>query len=231
MATAHADTISNVLQIVADLRGESSVNTNANRVRAVSRAERDFARRKKWDFFHLKNQTVSGSGVNAYTVGTTTYNYLEHGLSEVFVSSSGSTTEDTRHDIVDFNRFKLLYNLNASEKLVYEYYDTANDLWKMYISPAPEATDTITYSHFWIPAKKTSATDTVHAPDMRILAYLALADIFSGEDEDDKSIDAKNMAEQLINEVMGASNSPNVNQLYSFSSITNAKGNRGLGSY
>lgn len=228
MATTHSDTISGVLQIVADLRGETSVNTNANRVRAVSRAERDFARRKKWDFFHLKNQTASGTGASAYTIGTATYNYLEHGLSELFV---GDIIEENRFDIVDYHRYKLLYNNNPSSKLVYEYYDAANELWKIYLNPAPSASETITYSHYWIPAKKTNATDVVHCPDMRILAHLALADIYSGEDEDDKSIDSKNMAEQLINEVLGASNSPNVNQLYSFSSIVNARGTRGLGSY
>jgi len=231
MATLHTDTITNVLQIVSDLRGETTTNTNAIRVRAVSRSERDFARRYNWDFFHLKGQNQVGSGVADYTIGSATYPYRERGVTEVFVSTDGSTTEDKRYSIVDFHRFKNIYNNNTSANIVYEWFDAANDLWKLHINPAPSASETITYAHFWIPPKKTSATDNVHCPNMRILALLALGDIYAGEDEDDKAIDAKNEAEQLINEALGLSNSSNVNQLRTFGSITNSITSRGIGSY
>lgn len=231
MATQTADTISNVLQIVSDWRGEASTNTDANRVRAVSRAERAFARRKLWDYFHLKDQTMSGDGNNNYTIGSATNQYMEKGLSELFVSSDGGTTEDKRHQIVDFHRYKNIYNNNNATKMVYEWYDSTNDFWKIHINPAPSNADTITYSYFWVPAKKTLASETVYCPDMNILAHLALADIYQGEDEQDLSLDEKAAAEQIISEIFGIQNSPNVNQLYSMSSITNATSFRGLGTY
>lgn len=231
MATQTADTISNVLQIVSDWRGESTTNTDANRVRAVSRSERAFARRKLWDYFHLKNATQSGDGTNDYTIGDTTNNYMEKGLSELFVSSDGSTTEDKRYSIVDYHRYKNIYNNNNASKIVYEWYDSANDLWKIHVSPAPAATDTLTYSHYWVPAKKTSSSETVYCPDMNILARLALADIYQGEDEQDLALEELQKAEQIISEIFGIQNSPNVNQLYSMTSITNSTRFRGLGTY
>lgn len=231
MATQTADTISNVLQIVSDWRGESTIKTDANRVRAVSRSERAFARRKLWDYFHLKNKTQSGDGGNDYTIGDSTNHYMEKGLSELFVSTDGSTTEDKRYSIVDYHRYKNIYNNNTSTKMVYEWYDSANDLWKIHINPAPAADETLTYSHFWVPAKKDSSSDTVYCPDMNILAHLSLAEIYQGEDEIDSSLDEKQAAEQIISEIFGIQNSPNVNQLYSMTSITNAISFRGIGTY
>lgn len=231
MATATADTISNVLQIVSDLRGESTVNTDARRVRAVSRAEVSFARRKLWDYFHRKNQTMSGDGTNDYTIGDSTYLYQEKGLSELFVSSDGGTTEDKRYAIVDFHRYKNIYNNNNATKIAYEWYDSANDLWKIHINPAPSASDTITYSYYWQPAKKTSSSSTVYCPDMNILAYLTSADIYTGEDEPELAQDALQFAENIIQEIFGKSNTPHVNQTYAMTSITNSISFRGIGTY
>lgn len=231
MATATADTISNVLQIVSDWRGESSVNTDASRVRAVSRAEIAFARRKLWDYFHLKNQTATGDGTNDLTIGDSTNYYTEKGLSELFVSTDGSTSEDKRYSIYDFHRYKNIYNNNNTTKMAYEWYDSANDLWKIHINPAPTASDTITYSYYWQPPKKTSSSDTVYCPDMEILAHLALASIYKGEDEVEAALQEMNEAEQIITEIFGKSNSPHVNQTYAMTSITNAISPRGIGTY
>lgn len=231
MATGTAHTITSVLQIVSDWKGESSTNTDADRVRAVSRSEVTFARRKLWDYFHLKNQTVSGDGSNDYTIGDATNRYQEKGLSEVFVSTDGGTSEDKRYAIVDFHRYKNIYNNNNSAKICYEWYDSANDLWKIHINPAPSASDTITYSFYWQPAPKTSSSDTVYCPDINILAHLTAAEVYMGEDEQDLAQDELALAEQIISEMFGKSNSPNVNQLYSMSSSTNSITFRGIGTY
>jgi len=56
--------VSTILQIISDLRGESSVNTDAVRIRAISDANKDFALRKNWGFYLYPNQTMVGSAVN-----------------------------------------------------------------------------------------------------------------------------------------------------------------------
>lgn len=227
MATLTADTIENVLQIVSDLRGENTTNTDAKRVRAVSRAERDFAKRQ---FFrtHRIESTETGTGNNSYTIGSASYPMRSKGLSEVFV---GGTTEDKRHGIVDFNAFKALYNNNNSIRVAYEWYDQANDAWKVYINPAPESGVTIYYTYYYEPPKKTSTSDLVVCPNPRILALLALADIYEGEDEGDMALEKKAEAEQLISEVMGVDDAPAVNQTYAFSVQQNSVYSRGIGTY
>jgi len=217
MASNQQDTIQNVLQIISDLRGESSTNTDAIRLRAVSRANLDFARRIYWRAYRLDNQTKVGSAVNSYQIDSTTNPMRMKGLTEVFVaktSDTDKTQEGMRYKIVDYNAYKELYNADNSDRLVYEWFDAANDIWKMYINPAVKATETITYSYYWEPPTKTLTTDKVMCPNMRIIALLALAEIYESEDEAEMAVDKKNEAEQLISECVSKENSPAVNQIY-----------------
>jgi hypothetical protein len=227
MATNINVLVSSVLQIISDLRGESSVNTDASRIRAVSRANQDFALRRFWKFYLLPNQTKVGDGTNDYSISVTNYPMRFKGLIEVFVDSGTTTQEAYRHQIVDFNVYKKLYNENNSDLLVYEWYDKANDAWKMHINPAPAATDTITYSYYWVPPTLTATTDYCLCPNPKIIALLASADIHIGEDEVDVADKEKNEAEQLINEVIGVDNAPAQNQTYGTPVIEG----KGLGNY
>ena len=61
MSTNTKTTVLDILQQISDLRGESTTDTGANRIRFVSRAERDFARRSFRRIFLLKDQAVVGS--------------------------------------------------------------------------------------------------------------------------------------------------------------------------
>lgn len=230
MATIYKDTITNVLQIVSDLRGESSANTSANRVRAVSRSERDVAKRKFWRLFLLREQTAgTGDGVTAsFTVGSSTYQMRDKGLYEVFV---GGYNESNRYTIVDHTQFQAAVNQNASARLAYQWYDAANDLWKVRINPIPSTGDVVYYSYFWVPAAKTSATDYVYCFDMKILAHLANADIYEGEEEPDMSLDQINKAEVLIASYEGVEEAPAINQVYQMQSVENRASSRGIGSY
>ena len=234
MATNLSLTVNDVLQIVSDLRGESSVNTDANRIRAVSRANQDFARRMFWRFYLLKDQTQVGDATNNYTIGSATYPMRMKGLTEVFVAlttETDKTQESMKYYLVDFNVYKTLYNSNNSERMVYEWFDTANDLWKMHINPAPQTTETITYSFYWEPPAKTATTDEIICPDTQVLARLALAQIYEGEDEQTMAKDLKNEAEQLITEYISKENAPAVNQIYTVNPIESGTSNRGFGSY
>lgn len=234
MATNLHDTVANVLEIVSDLRGESSTNTNAARIRAVSRANQDFAKRKFWRFYLYPNQTTVGTAVNDYTVGSATYPMRYKGLTEVFValtSDTDKTTEADRYAIVDYNKYKNLYNLNNSEQIVYEWYDVANDVWKMHINPAPAATETITYSYYWEPPELTATTEYVTCPNIKIIALLALGEIYDGEDEQDSADKVRNEAEQLISELIGLDNAPAVNQLYQMYPIESSISSKGIGEY
>jgi len=226
--------VSDVLEIVSDLRGESSTNTDANRIRAVSRANQDFARRKFWKFYLKPDQTTVGSAVNDYTIGSSTYPMRFKGLTEVFVAKTSDTVktlESMRHTIIDFNTYKNLYNQANSVQIVYEWFDSANDLWKMHINPAPAATQTITYSYYWEPPEITLASEYVICPNTRIIAYLALAEIYDGEDEGDLADKRRIEAEQLIAEVIGQDNAPAVNQLITMYPIESATTSTGIGTY
>jgi hypothetical protein len=228
MATQTATTVLTILQMISDARGETSTNTDAARIRAVSRAERDFAKRRFWRIHLLKDQTTTGDGSNSnFTIGSSSYPMRAKGLTEVFV---GGTTEDKRYQVVDFSQFKLLYNGNNAAQIAYEWYDATNDLWKMKINPTPGNGDTITYSYFWEPPTRTSTSDTVVCYNMDILFRLALAYIYEGEDED-KYKEQLALAESLIDETTGMENSPAQGQLYVMGAIENISKNRGIGSY
>lgn len=231
MATLTHSTVNDVLQIISDLRGESSVNTDASRIRIISRAYQDFSVRKYWRVFKLHDQTTTANGTDrSYAFGSTNYPARPQGksLCEVFV---GGTTEDKRHDIVDFSEYKVRVNNNASDKVAYEWYDAANDAWKMYINPLPASGDTITYSYFWCPPAVTTTAGVIVCPNTDIIALLALKDIYSAEDELQKSQLAAQDADNLITEQFGYENSPAEGQRYSMGAIENSGRNRGIGSY
>ena len=231
MATNISHTVETILQIISDLRGESSTNTDANRIRAVSRANQDFARRKLWKFYLLLDQTQTGDATNEYTIGSATNPMRYKGLTEVFVDSAGATEESDRIRILDYNVAKQTYNSSNTYRFVYEWYDSANNAWKMHINPAPKATETITYSFYWEPPTLTATTDTVICPNPKIIALLALSQLHDGEDEKDLGIQEKNEAEMLIGEIIGLDNSPAVNQTYSVGTVSNPSGNSGYGTY
>lgn len=223
-------TITSILQMVSDLRGESATNTDASRVRAVSRAEQDFAGRM---FFrvHLKRLVSAGTGdgtTQDFTIGSTSFPMRMKGLTEVSV---GGTTEDKRYQVIDYHTYINQVNNDNSRRIAYEWFDVTNDLWKVHINPAPASGSTVYYSYFYEPAAKTSASDNVYCPRPKILAKLALKDIYEGEDEDDKADTVAQEAEQLISEVMGIENSPAINQVYTMGSIENSTRSRGVGSY
>lgn len=236
MATNTATTVSNILQMVADLRGESSVDTSAFRIRLASSAEQDVAKRMLWRHFHIKDSTMVGSGVNSYTIGSATFPYRTKGLSELFVATTiGLTTpnsEGSRYQIIDFQAFKNAYNRNSAAQVCYEWYDATNNLWKIYINPAPTALQTITYSYYYDPPVRTSTSDLIVCPNPVIIAYSVLSDIFASEYDDQKSQLYKQQEEQLIDEMIGRENSPAVGQRYTMDDIENSgTRNRGIGTY
>jgi len=228
MATNTQGTVLNVLQIISDLRGESSVNSNSDRIRAVSRANRDFALRRFWRTHYLKDQTISSSGTGDETIGSTLYPMRMKGLSEVFI---GGTTEDKRYPVVDFNAYKLLVNGNSAERICYEWYDKTNDFWKVHINPTPTAAQTIYYSYFWEPPTLTLTTDIVVCPALKVIALIALGDIYLGEDETQKALLSKQDAEQIISELEGIESAPAENQTYQMQSAENLPRFRGIGTY
>lgn len=231
MATNLQLTVNDVLQIISDLRGESSINSDAIRIRAVSRANQDFARRRFWKFYRLEDQAMVGDGTKNYTIGSATYPMRMKGLTEIFVSKTSDTDktqESMRVSVLDFNLYKTLFNTDNSDKIAYEWFDSANDLWKIHINPAPAATDTITYTYYWEPPTKSSTTDEILCPDINILARMALAQIYEGEDEQDMARNMKQEVEQLIAEYIGKDNAPAVNQLISVPSAITTKG---IGNY
>lgn len=224
MATLSKYTVQDALEMISDLRGESSTNTDAKRIRAVTRAEKDFAERKFWATHLLADQSQAGDGTSNYTIGSATYPMRLNGLCDIRI---GGTSETYRYDIVDINTYKVEVYENSSAQVCYLWLDIANDLWKVHVNDTPAATDTIYYSFYWTPPKRTATTDAVVCPNLKIIAYLALGELYEGEDEVEKAADARNMAEQLIAELIGIDNAPAVNELKAVKTIEG----RGIGTY
>jgi hypothetical protein len=226
MATLTKYLVSDILQIISDLRGESSVNTDTIRIRAVSRSEQDLARRMFFRVHLVKNQSIGTGDASTvdFTIGSSTYPMRNKGLTEVF---AGSTIEENRREVVDFAQFKELYNSDNNARIAYEYFDQANDVWKVKVNPVPATGTAMTASWYYIPPTKTLTSESVVTPDPYVIAYLALADIYQGEDEQDSADAAKNEAEQRISEAMGIENSPAINQSYQMQPGTR----KGLGTY
>lgn len=224
MSTQIKSTVQDILQIVADVRGETTVDVSAKRIRAVARGDSDFANRKFWHFYRLPDQTMSGTGSNDLTIGSSTRPCRVKGLMELFV---GSTIEGNRYNIVSYETFKSRFNQNNSEKNCYIWYDAANDLWKIHFSVIPTASETVTYTYFWEPATQTLTTDSVITPNPDIQARLANAYLFEGDDEE-KYQDQLAIAESLIGEEEGKEEQPSVNEVITFGMPSQTKG---LGTY
>lgn len=203
MATLMATTVANILEIISDLRGESSTNTDAVRIRAVSKAEQEVAKRAKFDEHLVMDVAVTGTATNAYTIGSTLYPMRKGGLDSVYV---GGTLNTDKYTLISQEEFRERYNSNNSAKIAYEYYDTANDLWKVYINPAPDTGAAIKYSYYYLPATRTATTDSVISPNREVIARLALAYILEGEEEYDLADAYKNESEQMISELIGLEN-------------------------
>lgn len=228
MATNTKILISDILQIISDLRGESSVNTDAARIRAVSRAEKYFARRRYWETHLLTEQTITGSGATSYTIGSATYPMRLKGLIEVFV---GGLTEPYRYKILDQSNYQNAINRNSAEPIAYEFYDTTNDLWKVAINPTVATGTTAYYSYYYEPPAKTASSEYVYCSNPMIIVKLAMGDIFEGEEEMQAANLARNEAEQLIEALSGLETSPAKNQTYSMTAGENATRSNGLGTY
>lgn len=220
--------VSDICEVISDWRGESATDTSASRIRAVSRAAHDFAVEKLWRTHRLIDQTISSGGTGIETIGSTTYPMRTKGLTELFV---GGTTEDKRYAIVDFNKFKSLYNANNNYQMCYEYFDPVLDLWKVKINPTPAAAVTITYTYYFVQPELTLATEYVICDNASIVAHLALADIYGQEEEFEKQALEEQKAQREINRLTGYDDMPAINQLYTMSSAENQRGDRGIGSY
>lgn len=223
--------VSDVLQIISDLRGETSVDTSASRIRAVSRGERDFAKRRFYRMHLVKDQSIgTGDGSTAdFTVGSATYPMRMKGVAEVFVG--GLNSESYRRQVVDFASYKNQIAGNASANIAYEYFDQANRVWKVRINPAPVASDPVYASWYYSPPVRTLTTEYVLVEDIYIPVYLALADIYHGEDELQLEQLARQEAEGRIAELDGIEEAPAVNQIYTMPAIENSIRNRGIGTY
>jgi len=177
----------------------------------------------------LDDQTLTGDGTTqSFTIGTATYPYRPKGLFELFV---GGTTEDKRYQVVDEVRYTYLYNNNNSQQIAYEWYDTANDLWKIKINPIPSNLAVITYSYFYMPPVRTLTTDNIPAYNNNIIARAALASIYHAEDELSKEQQQEQEVEMLINDALSVENTPSIGQMQSMGAIENQDKQRGIGSY
>jgi hypothetical protein len=228
MATNTKILISDILQIVSDLRGESTTNTDAARIRAVSRAEKYFARKRYWQTHLLTEQTITGDGSTSYTIGSATYPMRLKGLVELYV---GGTTDDYKYQIVDQMAFKNLVDRNSAEKIAYEWYDIANDIWKVRINPTVATGTTAYYSYYYEPPVKTSSAEYVYCANPMIIVKLTMGDIAEGEEELQTANLVRTEAEQLIEELSGREMAPARNQTYSMGAIENASSEHGIGSY
>lgn len=228
MATIYKDTVVNILQRVSDLRGESTTNTDAIRIRSLSRHERNVSDRRRWNIFLRRLATTTGDGGNDYTIGDTTYLMKEHGLFEVFV---GGTTEDKRYSILSYDKYLNAYNNNNSDRIAYEYYDPVNDLFKVHINPAVDTGTTIYYSYFWTPATRTLTTEYVYCPNTEILVNLVLGDVAENADEKEDADAYRNKAEILFQDASGREDDTALGQLRQMGAIENSTRNMGLGTY
>jgi len=230
MSSQNIFTVQSICQTISDLRGETTPNTNAVRIRAISNAEQDFARRKFWRIHRVYAQSLgSGDGTTTdFTIGTATYPYRAKGLFELF---SGGTTEDKRFQVVDEGRYTFLFNQDNSIKIAYEFYDASTDLWKVRMNPAPSTGDAITAGYYYMPPTRTLTTDSMPCYNNQIIARAALADIYHAEDELAKEQQQQQITEQLIGEAVGIENTPAIGQQYVFGAIENQNMRRGIGTY
>lgn len=224
MATPYKATVESILEAISDYRGENTTNTDARRIRAVSRSEGTIAQRTNWELNQINNQTITSTGVATYTVGSTDYPLREKGMIELFVDG---TAETNRYTICDAKTFKQLYNDNPLNQLYFVEYVPATDIWQVTISPTPETGITITYSYFWTPPERTLTTDSVVCIDMEALARLALAEVYDGEDEPEKAAIERNKVEQILSGAQQIDDGPATGQTY----VDSGNNSSGIGNY
>lgn len=222
MATQSKYLVSDILQIISDLRGESSVNSDAVRIRAIDRSIGDFSTRRFWEVYRLNDQTLTLTGAGDYEIGSSTRPYRRKGISEVFIDG---TLEQNRCRIVNQSEFKILFNSDNSALLAYEWYDATNDKWMLHINPDTSG-KVVTYTYYWQAPSVTSTTDSVYTPDPDIIARRALAYIYEGEDEE-KYTEQYQLSEQMAKSWDEIEDTPSVGQTYSMTPQINY----GLGSY
>lgn len=222
--------VSEILQIISDLRGETTLNTDAARIRAVSRSERDLAKRRFYRMHLVKDQVIGeGDGDTAdFEIGDGTFPMRMKGLTEVFV---GGTGESSRRQIIDFQAYKNQISRNASATIAYEYFDPTEEVWKVHINPVPSNGEEITASWYYMPPERTLSTEYIVVEDPYIPVYTALAEIYHGEDELQLEQQARQEAENRIDELNAIEEAPAVNQLYSMNAIENSITSRGIGTY
>lgn len=173
--------VSDVLQLVSDLRGEASVNSDASRIRAVSRANQTIAKKRLWKFYR-KDLTVTANGTDQdFEIGNTTYEMGPGRLSEVYV---GGIANENRYELVDPSDYRYRMSINSADKIAFEWYDIANNKWKVRLSQIPDNGTVIYYTFYYLPPALTLTTNSVISPDIDIPARYALAYILQGEDED-----------------------------------------------
>ena len=187
-------TVSDVLQLVSDLRGESSVNTDASRIRAVSRANQTIAKKRLWKFYR-KDLTVTADGTNQdFEIGSTTYEMGPGRLSEVYV---GGVANSNKYELVDPNDYRYRVSIDSTDKVAYEWYDAANNKWKVRLSQIPDNGTIIYYTFYYLPPTLTLTSHSVISPDIDIPARYALSYILQGEDEDTYQTELQ-MAEAML---------------------------------
>jgi len=218
------DTIANILRTVSDLRGESAVNEDAVRIRACSNTEQDFARRRMWTVHLLRNQTIAGDGTNDYEIGSANYPMRLKGLSEVFV---GGQTEDKRVIVVNYFDYQEVINADSTARVAYEYYDAANDKWMVHINPAPATGETIYYSYFYMPVKKTLTTEYIVCPNLMYIVKTVMAYLADGDDETERAMELRQEAELAFQEMNILEDMTAINMETSFKKQTS----RGIGTY
>lgn len=221
MTTQYKYTVNDILQIISDLRGESSINSDAVRIRAIDRALGDFSTRRFWEIYRINDKTTTSTGVNNYEIDTT-FPCRSNGLCEVF---AGGTAEANRYIIMKQKDFKKAYNEDSALNLCYQWFDATNDKWMIHLSPDTTG-DTITYSYYWQHPTVTTTSSAVYIPDPDIAARRALAYLYEGEDEE-KYQEQYKLSEQMANDWDEAEDQPAIGQLFAVSSnIT-----RGIGDY
>lgn len=224
MATLINIVISDVLELVSDLRGESTTNTDAVRIRAVSRANQTIAKKRPWKFYR-KELTVTANGTDQdFTIGSTAYEMGPGRLSEVYV---GGQTESYKYQIISPEDYKYIMTQDDTSQVCYEWYDVANDAWKVHLSQIPVNATVIYYTFYFLPPKKTTTAQYVMSPDIDIIARYALAYIFQGEDEDKYQTELQ-MAEAMLAKYEQDDDSPNIGQTITFGVPSSTDG---LGTY
>lgn len=221
MSTLYKYTVNDILQIISDLRGESSINSDAVRVRAIDRALGDFSMRRYWEIYRKNDRTVVSTGAGDYEIDTT-FPCRVNGITEVF---QGGTGEGNRYAIVKQKDFKKIFNSDTTLKLCYQWFDATNDKWMLHLSPDTTG-QTITYSYYWQHPTVTTTSSPVYIPDPDIAARRALAYLYEGEDEE-KYQEQYQLSEQMANSWDENEDQPAIGQLFSFSSNVN----KGIGSY